>query len=82
MSFTTLSTTQNKFLETYLRGTTRTLTSAQAESLFGVTNLSARISELRGLGLNIQTIPTKTTSRSAYRMSRRDIFGGQFKLVA
>ena len=81
MAFTTLSTTQNKFLETYLRGTTRTLTSAQAESLYGIQNLSARISELRDLGLNVQTIPTKTTTRAAYRMSRRDVFGGQFKML-
>ena len=82
MAFTQIKTTQAKFLETYLRGTNRTLTAAQAESLYGVKNLTARISELRSLGLNIQTIPTKTTSRSQYRMSRRDVFGGQFKLVA
>ena len=81
MAFTQLRSTQNKFLESYLRGTTRTLTPAQAKSLFGIQNLSARISELRGLGLNIQTIPTKTTSHSQYRMSRRDIFGGQFKML-
>ena len=81
MAFTQLTTTQNKFLETYLRGTTRTLTSAQAESLFGIQNLSARVSELRDLGLNVQTVPTKTTTRAAYRMSRRDVFGGQFKML-
>lgn len=81
MAFTQLRSTQNKFLESYLRGTTRTLTPAQAESLFGIQNLSARISELRGLGLNVQTVPTKTTGRSAYRMSRRDVFGGQFKML-
>jgi len=81
MSFTTLTTTQNKFLENHLRGTTRTLTAAQAESLYGVKNLSARVSELRDLGLNVQTVPTKTTTRAAYRMSRRDVFGGQFKML-
>jgi len=82
MAFTQLKTTQNEFLESYLRGTNRTLTSAQAESLFGIQNLRARVSELRDLGLNVKTVPTKTTGRVAYRMSRRDIFGGQFKVVA
>jgi hypothetical protein len=81
MAFTQLRSTQNKFLETYLRGTTRTLTAKQAETLYGVKNLSARVSELRDLGLNIQTIPTKTTTRAAYRMSRRDVFGAQFRLL-
>lgn len=82
MSFTNLKTTQNKFLETYLRGTDQTLTSAQARSLFGIQNLSARVSELRDLGLNVQTIPTKTTSRAAYRMSRRDVTGSQARVLA
>ncbi len=82
MAFTQLKTTQNKFLETYLRGTNRTLTAAQAEALYGIQNLSARVSELRDLGLNVQTVPTKTTGRAAYRMSRRDVFGYQFKLHA
>jgi len=81
MAFTTLTTTQVAFLEKYLRGTSRTLTEAQAASLFGIQNLRARVSELRDLGLNVQTVPTKTTSRSAYRVSRRDVFGGQFKLT-
>lgn len=82
MSFTTLRSTQNKFLEQYLRGTNRTLTEAQAQSLFGVRNLRARICELRDLGLRVQTVPTKTTSRSAYRISRRDVFGMQSKVHA
>lgn len=82
MSFTQIKTTQNRFLETHLRGTTRTLTSAQARSLFGIQNLSARVSELRDLGLNVQTIPTKTTTRAAYRMSRRTTWGSQAKVLA
>lgn len=81
MAFTKLKSTQNKFLENHLRGTTRTLTAKQAESLYGIQNLSARVSELRSLGLKVQTVPTKTTARAAYRMSRRDVFGDQFKLV-
>ena len=82
MAFTQLKTTQNQFLEGYLRGTTRTLTSAQAESLYGIRNLRARVSELRDLGLNVKTVPTKTTGRVAYKMSRRDVFGDQFRLFA
>ena len=82
MAFTQLKTTQNKFLETYLRGTNQTLTPAQASAKFGIKNLSARINELRGLGLNIQTVPTKTTGKVAYRMSRRDVTGSQAKALA
>ena len=82
MSFTILKETQNKFLETYLRGTDQTLTSAQASALFGIENLSARVSELRDMGLNVQTIPTKTTGRAAYRMSRRTTYGSQAKVLA
>jgi hypothetical protein len=82
MSFTTLRSTQNKFLEQYLRGTNRTLTEAQASALFGIENLRARVSELRDVGLNVKTVPTKTTGRSAYKVSRRDVYGSQFKLYA
>lgn len=80
MAFTQLKTSQTKFLESYLRGTARTLTSAQASSLFGVKNLRARIYDMRNAGLNIKLVPTKTTRRSAYRVSRRDVFGDQFKV--
>jgi hypothetical protein len=82
MSFTAIKSTQVAFLEKYLRGTNRTLTEAQAASLFGIQNLRARVSELRDVGLNVQTVPTKTTGRSAYRVSRRDVYGSQFKLFA
>jgi len=82
MAFTKLRSTQNQFLETYLRGTNKTLTSIQASSLFGIENLSARVHELRSMGLNVKTIPTKTSRRSAYRISRRDISGSEFKYFA
>jgi len=81
MSFTTLRSTQNKFLETYLRGTDQTLTTAQASSLFGIQSLRGRLSEMRALGLNVQRVPTKTTGKSAYRISRRDIFGSQGRTI-
>lgn len=81
MAFTKLKTTQNKFLEKFLRGTNRSLTSAQAKALYGIENLSARVHELRSVGLNVQTIPTKTTSCATYRMSRRDIAGSQARAL-
>jgi len=81
MAFTTLTSTQNQFLETYLRGTTRTLTSAQAAATFGVQNLRARVSEMRQNGLRIRKT-TNSRGRTAYAVSRRDVFGDQFKLYA
>ncbi len=82
MSFTRLKTTQKEFLETYLRGTDRTLTAVQARTLFGIQNLSARIYELRSAGLNVKNIPLKTERRSAYKMSRRDVSGSQAMIFA
>ena len=81
MAFTNLKTTQNKFLETYLRGTNQTLTSAQAAAIFGIKSLRARVHELREAGLNVSRVSTKTTRRSAYRISRRDLFGGQGRAI-
>lgn len=81
MAFTTLRSTQNRFLETYLRGTDQTLTSAQASATFGIQSLRARLSEMRAVGLNVQRVPTKTTGKSAYRISRRDVFGGQGRVI-
>lgn len=80
MSFTTLKKTQVAFLEEHLRGTNRTLTSDQARALYGIKNLRARVYDLRQIGLNVQTMPTKTTTRAAYKVSRRDIFGLQGKI--
>lgn len=82
MSFTQIKTSQTAFLESYLRGTDRSLTEDQARALYGVQNLRARMTELRAAGLNIRLIPTKTTGKSAYKVSRRDVFGGQFKMFA
>ncbi len=82
MAFTTLSTTQNTFLESHLRGTGRSLTAKQAESTYGIKNLSARVSELRESGLNISLVPTQTTGCSAYRISRRDMSGSQGRIFA
>lgn len=76
MAFTTLSTTQNEFLENYLRGTGRGLSTAQAEALYGIKNLRARMSEFRAAGLKV-TREINSEGRSAYRVSARDIDGSR-----
>lgn len=76
MSFTTLSTTQNQFLETYLRGTGRALSAAQADALYGIRNIRARMTEFRQAGLKV-TRQKNTEGRSAYRVSSRDISGSR-----
>lgn len=81
MAFTTLSTTQNEFLESYLRGTGRDLSAAQAESTYGIRNLRARMSELRSAGLKV-TRKTNTEGRSTYRISSRDVNGSRAAIFA
>ncbi len=67
---------QVSFLERYLRGTNRTLSVAQAQANYGITKLTARISELRAAGLNVKTI-TNTSGNTAYRISARDLTGSR-----
>lgn len=69
-------TNQKQFLETYLRGTGRTLSAAQARANYGIEQLSARISELRSAGLRVSTSPN-TTGRVAYSISARDVNGSR-----
>lgn len=80
-SFTTLTVSQNEFLESFLRGTERTITEAQAASTYGIQNLRARVAELRAEGLNVQTVKTPT-GKTAYRMSARDVHGSRAKVFA
>jgi len=70
---------QVSFLERYLRGTNKTLSVAQAQANYGIEKLTARISELRAAGLNVQTI-TNTSGNTAYRMSARDVNGSRAKM--
>ncbi len=70
MAFTTLRTSQKSFLINFLRGTGRSLSSAQAESLYGIRNLRARISELRNEGYRVRTA-INTSGRTSYAVSRR-----------
>ena len=76
MAFTRLSTTQNVFLQNFLRGTGRSLTSREAEAKFGVKNLRARITELRQSGLVVRTQRTDS-GRTRYFVSARDIWGSK-----
>ena len=79
MAFTTPTTSQKAFLETYLRGTGRTLTAADANARFGITKLAARVSEMRDAGLVIHT-ETATTGKARYRMVARDVYGSRAKV--
>ena len=81
MSFTNLRSTQVAFLEKHLRGTNREMSSAQAEATYGIMNLRARVSELRQLGLRVRK-GVNTEGRTTYAVSRRDVFGDQFKYTA
>lgn len=75
-SFTTLTVPQNEFLESYLRGTGRTMSAAQAEATYGIKNLRARMSEFRSEGLRVRT-EKNTEGRTAYRVSSRDVNGNR-----
>ena len=70
---------QTSFLEKHLRGTGRTISVAQAQANYGIAKLTARISELRAAGLNIQTV-TNSSGNTAYRMSARDVNGSRAKM--
>jgi hypothetical protein len=66
---------QKAFLVDYLRGTGRKLTAEGAKNRFGIENLTARMSELRDLGLKVNV------EDSAYSVSARDIFGSRAKIA-
>jgi len=81
MAFTKLKTNQVTFLESHLRGTGREMSAAQARATFGIKNLRARMSELRSIGLRVRT-GVNTEGRTTYAISRRDVFGDQYRLLA
>jgi len=81
MSFTTIKSDQKTFLETYLRGTGKTLTAADARARFGIQNLPARMSELRAVGLNVKT-DIATTGKTRYSVTARDVNGSRAKVFA
>lgn len=81
MSFVRLTTTQNEFLENYLRGTGRSITEADARARFGIMNLRARMSELRQAGLVVRREPA-TTGRARYAISSRAADGTRGRIFA
>ena len=81
MAFTTIKTNQKTFLETYLRGTGRTLTAADAKARFGIQQLSARMSELKAAGLNVKT-DIATTGKTRYSITARDTKGSRAKMFS
>jgi hypothetical protein len=76
MSFIKLTMTQNEFLEQHLRGTGRTISARQADSIYGIKNIRARMTELRQAGLKVNR-DINTEGRAAYSVSSRDIMGSR-----
>ena len=76
MAFTKITTNQNVFLEQYLRGTGRSLSARQAEAMYGIKNLRARMTEFRHAGLKVVTKPN-TEGRMTYSVSARDVTGSR-----
>lgn len=74
--------TQNQKLETFLRGTKRTLTAAQAQARFGIQNLSARVAELRSVGLDVRTGISPSTGLAQYSMPVRNMWGSKARAFA
>ncbi len=81
MAFTNIKTNQKTFLETYLRGTGKTLTAADAKARFGIQQLPARMSELRAAGLNVKT-DVATTFLPRDSGTPRGVFGSGAKIFA
>ena len=72
---------QKAFLENYLRGTGRTLSAKQATANYGITQLAARMHELKKMGLKVTTVKN-TTGNNAYRISARDNNGSRARMFA
>lgn len=79
MSFTKPKSTQVAFLEKHLRGTNREMSAAQARATYSIKNLRARISDLKAAGLRVRT-SKNTSGKTTYAISRRDVFGDQFRI--
>ena len=58
---------QKAFLETYLRGTGRTLSKEQAVANYGIQQLPARIYELKSAGMVVKTVKN-TSGNTAYKV--------------
>lgn len=67
---------QKSFIETYLRGTGKTLSAAQAQANYGIAQLPARIFEMKKAGLVVKTIKN-TAGNTAYKIVARDVNGSR-----
>lgn len=72
--------TQNAILHDKLRGTNRTLTAREAQNLYGIKNLRARMTELRDAGLRVNTTRS-ANGTTRYGISARDVFGSRASLT-
>jgi len=81
MAFTKIKTNQKAFLETYLRGTGKSLTAKDAAARFGIQQLPARMSELKAAGLNVKTAKS-TVGTTKYSVTARDVNGSRAKVFA
>jgi len=73
MAFVKTGKTQVESLVSFLRGKNRGISAPQAQALFGVKNLRARMSDLRELGYRVRTT-INTEGRTTYFVSRRMIW--------
>ena len=70
---------QKTFIETYLRGTGRTLSPAQAKANYGIAQLPARLYEMKAAGLVVKTVKN-STGKTAYKMTARDVNGSRARV--
>jgi hypothetical protein len=70
MAFAKIKSSQKHFLVNHLRGTGRELSAAQADTLYGIKNIRARMTEIRQAGFKVRT-RKNTEGRTAYTVSRR-----------
>jgi hypothetical protein len=73
MAFVKTSKTQVETLVSFLRGKSRGISAPQAQALFGVKNLRARMSDLREMGYRVRK-SLNTEGRTVYFVSRRMIW--------
>ena len=81
MAFTQIVSTQKAFIESQLRGTGKTMSAAQARGTYGIKNLRAVVSTMRQAGINVRK-QLNSQGRTAYSISRRDVFGFQSKIYS
>ena len=72
---------QKSFIETYLRGTGRTLSAEQARANYGIAQLPARIFEMKAAGLVVKTVKN-TSGNTAYKMTARDVNGSRSRVFS